>query len=286
MAWVYLNGEFLPHEEAKISVFDRGFLMGDGIYEVVPVFGDKLFRFKHHIARLRNSLRLISLDIDYSDQQWRNLMLQLVKRNGGGHQGIYLQITRGCDPHLLRKHAFPQPVQPTIFMSSDPIPTNSKEAMLQGATAITLPDTRWERCDIKSIGLLANILATQEAMDKGAKDAILIRDGLALEGASSNLFIVKDNNIITPPIGPYILGGITRELLLELAKQHNIPIEERNIPAQELQQCDEIWFSSSTKELVPVLALDNQPIGNGHVGPMAKRMIDLYIKYREALRES
>ncbi len=283
MPTVYLNGQYLPIDEAMISVCDRGFLLADGVYEVIPVLNGRLFRLEEHLERLEHSLSAIQLDFDCSTLP--DLMTELIGRNGSGNQSLYLQITRGCDPNPVRRHVFPTSIKPTLYISSDILVPNSKEKLAQGATAITLPDLRWHQCQIKTIGLLANVLAAQEAKNRGAIDAILIREGHALEGASSNLFIIKDNILFTSPLNETILGGVTRSVVLELAKMHHIPFEERDLAESELYSADEIWLTSSTKDIVPILMLNEAPIGTGEPGPLWHRMIDAYFNYREKLSQ-
>lgn len=281
MSIVYLNGTYLPIEKATVSVMDRGFLLGDGVYEVIPVFAGRLFRYEEHIVRLKNSLSLIRLDFD--TDTLTHIFTEMIEKNGGGDQSLYVQITRGCDPNSVRKHVFPPASQPTLFISSSSLRFKNKAELAEGAKAITLPDTRWQLCNIKAITLLANVLATQTAQDAGAIDAILVRDGFALEGSTSNLFMVKKGVLITPPISEHILGGITRSFVLELAHQNNIPVQERNIHETELATADELWFTSSTKDIVPILTLNEKTMSGGKPGPLWEQMIDLYLVYRQQL---
>ena len=279
-ATVYLNGKFLPQDKASIPVMDRGFVFGDGIYEVIPVYGGRLFRLDEHLARLQNSLDGIRLDNPLSNKQWSEALKQLVNENGNGEQSVYLQVTRGEAP---RDHAFPSNVRPTIFISSSPLKSVTEELLQHGITAITLEDIRWKHCHIKAIALLPNILLRQQAIDAGAQEAILIRDGQVTEGAASNLFIIKNGIIKTPPKGPFLLPGITRDLVLELATDNDLPYEETNITQAELFDADEIWLSSSTKEVLPVTQLNKVIVGNGTPGPIWQKMIMLYRAYKQAL---
>lgn len=275
MTIAYLNNEFLPLENAKISVMDRGFLFGDGIYEVVPVYNGKLFRLSEHLKRLYISLKHIQLSIAIEINEWRSILEKLVKQNGAGDQFIYLQITRGVTP--TRNHAFPSDPQPTLFAFSMPGQQITKESLRQGLKAITLADSRWKFCHIKAITLLANILLYQCALQENANDSILIdENGHALEGTASNLFIVKDNVIITHPKCERILGGITRDLILELAEINHMPYKEQFIPEEQLHNADEIWLTSSTKQIKPVIELDGESIGNGKPGPVWEQMIRHY----------
>ena len=282
MAIVYLNGKFLPIEQASVSVMDRGFIFGDGVYEVIPVYGGRLFRLEQHLQRLARSLAEIRLSNPLPVEKWRQCLQELVRRNGDGDQSVYVQITRGAAP---RDHAFPKDVQPTVYAASSqlkPLPADLAE---QGVAAITVEDNRWQRCDIKAITLLANILLRQQAIDQGAAEAILVRDGKVNEGAASNLFIVKDGVVVTPPKGPDLLPGITRDLILELAATHGIDHREAVISPEDLKRASEVWLSSSTREILPVTRLDQRPVGNGMPGPVWRRMMDLYQDYKQGVRE-
>lgn len=276
---IYLNGKYLPINEANISVMDRGFLFGDGVYEVIPVFNGKLFRFEQHLARLKRSLDAIYLDIDLSPQKWAKIFHKLIAQYANcPTQSIYLQITRG--PTSKRDYAFHQEIKPTLFAYTTPLHANSVENLAKGISAITLEDIRWQRCDIKAITLLSNVLLRQLAIETGAQEAILIRNEEALEGTSSNLFIVKDKQLFTPSLNSRILGGITRDLILELATQYHIPYLETTITITALQQADEIWLTSSTKEVQPVIKLNDKIIGNGSAGPVWHQMIKYYQAYK------
>ena len=277
---VYLNGRFLPQDQAYVSVLDRGFIFGDGVYEVIPVYGARLFRIEEHLKRLDDSLAGIRLANPMTHVEWHEMFEMLVEKNGGGEQSIYLQITRGVAP---RDHAFPTNTPATIFATSSPLKPLPRELLTSGATAITLEDIRWKHCHIKAIALLPNILLRQEALDSGAQEAILIRDGLVTEGAASNIFMVNDGVIKTPPKGPFLLPGVTRDLALELAAANGVPHQECNISRDELLQADEAWISSSTRELLPLTHIDNQTIGSGTPGPVWQKMYRLYQAYKEAL---
>lgn len=269
MSIAYLNGQLLPIEEAKVPALDRGFLFGDGVYEVIPVYAGRLFRFKQHIARLENSLRGIRLPMEQTLQDWANICHQLIEQNSLNNASIYLQITRGAYPE--RNHDFPANPNPTIFAMITALPEVQavpSDKDLQGISVITAEDIRWQRCDIKAITLLANCMLKQQALECGANDTILVRGGVAFEATSSNLFIVRDGVIITPPLSEHLLPGITRDFLLWLAEQHGILTEQRLIPEHELLQADEIWLTSSTKEIRPVTRLNDVTIGDGTAGPV------------------
>lgn len=278
---VHLNGRLLPIEEACVPVLDRGFIFGDGIYEVVPVYGGRPFRLEEHLDRLERSLSAVRIDNPLTRPQWRALFTDLIERNPGDDRSVYLQITRGV---AKRDHAFPKGVRPTVFAMVTPIAPPDPALAERGVPAITRLDTRWARCDIKAITLLANVLARQEAIDAGAAESIFLRDGLAVEGSASNLFAVSSGRIATPPKDNTLLPGITRDVVVELARANGMPVEERAIPEAELRAADELWVTSSTKEIVPVTALDGRPVGDGRVGPVWRHMNALYQDFKTALR--
>lgn len=277
----YLNGEFLPLSEAKVSVLDRGFIFGDGVYEVIPVYARRPFRLAHHLQRLQHSLDAIQLNNPLSESHWQKIITDLIAQNPGKEQSIYLHITRGVAP---RDHAFPANTPATVFLMSTPLVAPTAETVAKGIKAVTLPDIRWLNCHIKAISLLPNILFRQQAIDSGSDEAILIRDGKATEGSASNLFIVKDGLIITPPKSSKLLPGITRDLVVELAQQHQLPYLEREIAEQELETADEIWISSSTKEVMPVLELNRQTVGTGQPGPVWQQIYQLYQGMKQQLQ--
>ena len=279
MRLVYLDGAFLPPGQAKVSVFDRGFVFGDGVYEVIPVFGGRLFRLPQHLARLKYSLDAIRLSIPLAAEEWKKIFQRLIEENGGGDQSIYLQITRGVAP---RDHAFPAGATPTVFAYAQPLKYPPPEQIEQGVAAITASDIRWSRCDIKAIALLANALLRQEAIEAGAAEAILIRDGFVTEGAASNIFVVRRGRIVTPPKNPFILPGVTRDLVLEVARAAGLPCEEAAVSESELRTADEIWLTSSTKEVLPITRLDGGSVGAGRPGPMHARAFALYKDYKRA----
>lgn len=278
MKQIYLNGQFLPPQEAAISVFDRGFVFGDGVYEVIPVFGKRLFRLPHHLARLQISLAAIRLSNPLSEREWGDMLTRLIAAESANDQSVYLQVTRGVAP---RDHAFPPDTKPTVFAYAQPLTYPSNEQLAQGVSAITIPDNRWHRCDIKSIALLANALLRQEAIDANAAEAILVRDGCVTEGAASNIFMVRGGHLVTPPKGPGILAGITRDLVLELARAHGISCAEDTIREPELERAEEIWMTSSTKEIMPITRLNRKPVGEGRPGQLHGRLLALYREYKQ-----
>ena len=279
---IYLNGKFLPPEQARISVMDRGFLFGDGVYEVIPAYAGKLFRLPHHLNRLNDSLRAIRMDNPMSQQAWTQILEKLIEQLPGVDQSVYLQVTRGATD--LRDHAIPNDIAPTLFAMTSPLLPPPPRLLDRGITAITLDDIRWYQCNIKAITLLANVLLRQEANDRGAQESILIRDGNALEGAASNLFIVEDDLIVTPPKSQFLLPGITRDLILEIASDHSIPFKEENIPTERLRSADEIWLTSSTKEIMPVIQLDEVPVGTGMPGRSFSKIRELFTAYKGRIK--
>jgi len=279
---VYLNGAFVPQDQASVPLLDRGFMFGDGVYEVIPAYGARPFRLEQHLQRLDNSLAAIRLANPLTHDQWRRVLEVLIARNAGDDQSIYLQVTRGPAP---RNHAFPDHVQPTVVALSTPLTPLAADILAHGVAAITSEDIRWKYCHIKAITLLPNVLLRQQALDAGAAEAILVRDGLVTEGAASNVFIVAQGRLITPPTGPFLLPGITRDLIIELARGNGVPCDEADIPQASLRQADEIWLSSSTREILPVTRLDDRVVSDGKPGPLWRRLYDLYQAYKQALRQ-
>lgn len=281
----YLNGDFLPIDQAKVSVLDRGFVFGDGVYEVIPAYGGKLFRLQQHLQRLANSLDAIRLSNPLSQTQWQNMLQALVEKNqaeADNDQSVYLQITRGV---AKRDHSFPENTPATVFAMSNPLVASSVKNLAAGVSAITLDDIRWRYCYIKTIALLPNVLLKQQATEKQATEAILIRQGEVTEGSASNLFIVKKGVIKTPAKSEHLLPGITRDLIVELAQKNNLPCEQTRISEAELHAADEIWLSSSTKEIIPVTLLDEKIVGTGKAGPLWEKMISIYQAYKQELRD-
>jgi len=280
---VYLNGDYLPVNEAKVPVLDRGFIFGDGIYEVIPVYGGKLFRLEEHLQRLDNSLNAIQVSNPFNHHEWAALLETLLTHNPCyTDQSVYVQITRGV---AMRDHGFPPGVTPTVFAMANPLVTTPAEQLEKGAAAITVPDIRWQNCHIKAIALLPNILMRQQALDQGAMEAIFVRDGNVTEGAASNIFIVQNGAIKTPPKSNYLLPGITRDLVVELAHANGMACHETTIRDTELTTADEIWLTSSTKEVMPVTRLDDQPVGNGIPGPVWQQMYGIFQTYKASLRK-
>ena len=277
---VYLNGAFLPMSEARIPVLDRGFIFGDGVYEVIPVYARTPFRLDQHLRRLQYSLDGIRLPNPYSSQEWTRLIRELVARCPHDDQSLYLQVTRGV---AKRDHAFPKDTPPTVFMMTNALSAPPAEAVAKGVSAITAVDNRWLRCDIKATALLPNVLMRQLAVDAGATEAILLRDGYLTEGSASNIFIVRNGVIVTPPKSNLLLPGTTYDVVLELAQQAGLRYEVRAVSEEEVRSADEIWMTSATKEVLGITMLDGKPVGAGVPGPVFKRMHALYQEFKAKL---
>lgn len=262
---VYLNGDYVRIADAKISVLDRGFIFGDGIYDVVPVYQGKPFRIEEHLARLERSLKLIQLDTSFTRQDWEQLVLDMLARVGRGRDClVYLHVTRGA---AKRDHPFPEGSTPTIFCMVNPFerPTEARE---KGLTAVATQDLRWLMCHIKSISLLGNVLARQQAVEAGVDEVIQFRDGFLTEGSSTNIWVVKDGVLLAPPRNHLILEGVRYRLLEELAASANIPFEARPISETEVADADELLITSATKEVLPILQYNGKAVGNGQPGPI------------------
>jgi D-alanine transaminase len=270
MSLVYLNGEFKPIEEASVSVLDRGFTFGDGVYEVIPIFNRKIFRFSEHIMRLENSLREIYMSNPLKENEWRDIFNKLIDSLEQVNQSIYLQITRGVS---RRDHDISIADKPTVFAMSRPLETNNFSS---GIKAITHEDIRWQLCNIKAITLLPSILLRHKAKEQEARETILIRDKYVTEGAASNVFVCTDDKILTPARTSHVLSGITRDLIVEILMHNDLPIVEGSISESKLLSAGEIWVTSSTWEIVPVVELDDKLVGNGKPGPLWKQANKLY----------
>lgn len=282
---IYLNGEFMPIGEAKISVLDRGFIFGDGVYEVIPVYSRKAFRMTEHLRRLQHSLDGIKLPNPHSDAEWEHIIGELISRNDGEDQYLYLHITRGV---AKRDHAFPNPpVAPTVFAMISPLPAPPEALLHSGISCITAPDNRWLRCDIKAIALLPNVLLRQMAVDAGCAETILIRDNeFMTEGAASNIFVVKGGKLLAPPKDNLMLPGITYDVVLEIAAANGIPHEVRRVMKEEVFAADELLLTSSTKEVLAITQLDGKPVGSGKPGEMFARLHRLYQDFkRDVMRK-
>jgi D-alanine transaminase len=277
---VYLNGDFMRLEDARVPVLDRGFIFGDGIYEVIPVYSKHPFRMQEHLARFRRSHDAIRLAYPLSDAEWIRLVKDLIARNAGDDQSIYLQVTRGV---ARRDHAFPKDTKPTIFGMSSLLSTPAREVVENGVAAITTVDYRWLKCDVKSTSLLGNCLLRQVAADAGAVEVVMFRDGFLTEGSSSNVFVVKNGTVLAPPKTNLVLPGITYDVVLELAQANGVPHEVRQVSEAEVRSADEIWVTSSTKEVLAVTTLDGKPVGSGKPGAVFKRMHQLYQDFKRTV---
>ena len=275
----YLNGQFLPLAEARISPLDRGFLYADGGYEVIPVYSRHPFRIDEHLRRFQNTLDGIRLPNPYSIEQWRKIILRLIADAPFDDQTVYVQVTRGAD--TKRDQPFPAGVAPTVFLFTAPLSEPTIAQRENGVAVITTEDIRWARCDLKSVALLANVLARQQAVDAGCAETVMLRDGFLTEGSATNVFCVKDGVIITPAKDHRILPGITYDVVLELAAQHGAPHEIRPISEAELRSADELWLTSSTKEVLAITTLDGQPVGSGKPGPVTRQMHAWYVAFRD-----
>ncbi|MBZ0131014.1 MAG: D-amino acid aminotransferase [Rhodocyclaceae bacterium] len=281
MQTAYLNGTLLPLSEARVSAMDRGFLFGDGAYEVIPVYSRRPFRLAEHLRRLRHTLDGIRLDNPHDDAAWARLIGEIIARNDGEDQSVYLQITRGADTR--RNHAFPTSVTPTVFVMSEPLLTPPPAQRETGIAAVSAPDMRWLRCDLKTTSLLANCLLRQLAVDAGCVETILFRDGYMTEGAASNIFAMKAGVMLAPPKNHLMLPGITYDVVLELAAAHGLPCEVRDVSEDETRAADELWMTSSTKEVLPITLLDGRAIGTGQPGPAFRNMYAWYQEFKQTV---
>jgi D-alanine transaminase len=270
---VFLNGEFIPLGEAKVSVLDRGFIFGDGVYELIPVYAGEPFRMSHHLARLQRSLDGIGLANPHTDAQWEALVRKLIGRQPYANQGVYFQVTRGV---AKRDHTFPKDVPPTIFMMSNPLATPSNDAVERGVAVVTAEDNRWHRCDLKTISLVGNVLMRQLAADHDAVETVMFRDGCLSEASASNVLVVSGGTIVVPPKDNLILPGITYDATMEFAREAGIPLSVRPVPKAEALAAEEMWLSSSTKEVLAVTTVDGKPFGGGRPGPVFRRMWEIF----------
>ncbi len=275
---VFLNGRFLPIEEARIPVLDRGFIFGDGVYELVPVYSRVAFRADEHLGRLERSLAEVRIRNPYSRAQWREIIDSLIAQQPFEDQGVYFQVTRGV---AKRDHAFPAGVEPTVFLMSNPLVNPPRELVENGAAAVTAVDNRWLRCDIKSISLLGNCLMRQISADAGAVETIMFRDGKLTEASASNVFVVRGGVILSPPKSNLILPGITYDVVTELAQSAGLPLEFREVTEAELRGADEVWVTSSSKEVLAIVMLDGKPVGSGRPGPVFRKMYGLYQEFKQ-----
>jgi D-alanine transaminase len=274
---VFLNGSFMPIDEAKVPVLDRGFIFGDGIYELVPVYSRAPFRLEGHLARMERSLSEVKIANPYSRAEWTRLIEQLIEKQPFDDQGVYWQITRGV---AKRDHAFPKNVPPTVFMMSNPLVNPSKEIVENGGKAVTSQDFRWHRCDLKTISLIGNCMLRQLSAEENAVETLLFREGKLTEASASNAYIVKNGVIATPPKDHFILPGITLDVVFDIVKRGNLPIEVREITQGEVFGADEVWVTSSSKEIVAIVDVDGKRIGTGKPGPVFRKAWQLYQDFK------
>ncbi len=281
MSIVYLNGDYIPIADAKISVLDRGFLFADALYEVIPAYDKKPFRVQEHIERLNNGLRVLQIDIAMQWQDWQHIFDTLLAEQTPGHYQIYLQVTRGAS--TSRTHDFPElPIKPTIFVQITPLLPWTYERLRVGLSAMTTEDKRRHDCYLKMTGLMPNVLAKQQAKQAGFDEAILINQGIVTEGSTSNVFMVKNKQVFTHPSDHRILGGITRNLILEILQQTDYEIKECAFGLASLLEADEVWISSSTKEVAPIINIDHTKVGSGKVGPVWEKVYHLFQQVKQS----
>jgi len=272
-ATCFINGQWKPLAEATVSVLDRGFIFGDGVYEVVPV--DTVdgmrapFRTVQHCERLQRSCDGIQLTNPYTTEQWLDLLEEVIDRHPWPRQAVYVQVTRGV---AKRDHAFPAGVPPTVFMNTSPWPEIPTEQIERGVAVVTHADERWLHCDIKSVSLLGNVLMKQYAVDHGAFETVMLRDGHLTEASSANVMVVKNGAVVAPRKSVQILPGITCDASYDLAREHGLNLELRPVPEAELRSADELWLSSSGREVLAITTLDGQPVGSDAPGPVYRRM--------------
>ena len=276
---VYLNGQYLPLEKANISVLDRGFTFGDGVYEMIPVYHGHIFRLKKHIERLNNSLDEVYIDRPCDFTQWQEILQELIQQNPAEDHSLYMQVTRGVSE---RDHAIDTATKPTVFAMSRPLLKKDRSA---GISAIIEEDIRWKYCHIKAITLLPSVILKHKAKQAGAIEALLVKDGYVTEGAASNVFIVKEGVVKTPPKDGNLLPGITRDLVVELLLESKISCKEVAITEKELRQADEIWITSSTWEIVPVVQLDDEPVGTGKPGGVWQQANKIYQAFKTGITD-
>jgi D-alanine transaminase len=265
---VFLNGKLLPIEQATVSVLDRGFIFGDGVYELIPVYSRAPFRMDEHLARLEKSLAAVRIKNPYTREKWREILRSLIAKQPWDDQGVYLQVTRGV---AKRDHAFPAGVEPTVFAMCNPLVNPPAELVEKGAAAVSAVDYRWHRCDIKSISLIGNVLLRQVSADAGAVETILFRDGKLTEASASNVFVAKNGRLLSPPKSNLILPGITYDVVVEIAQAVKIPLEFRDVTEAEVRAADEVWLTSSSKEILAVTTLDGRPVGDGRPGTLFRK---------------
>jgi D-alanine transaminase len=279
----HFNGKLLPLDQISISPLDRGFIFGDGVYEVIPVYNGVPLRAREHFERLQRSMDEIKLANPHTVEEWMKATGELLAHHPGD-QAVYIQVTRGAPPK--RDPVIPKGLQPTVFMMANPMTTPAREAIDNGVACVTSPDFRWEKCHVKSTSLLGNVLARQISVEAGATETILFRGGFLTEASSSNVFVVKNGVVLAPPRDNLILMGITYDLVQQLAREGAVKLEVRPVAEAEVRSADEIWLSSSTKEVLAVTTLDGKPVGNAKPGPAFRRMHALYQDHKAKLAKT
>ena len=281
---IYLNGEWMPVEKAMVPVLDRGFIFGDGIYEFIPVYGRKPFRAARHFARLMRSLAAVGIGNPHTEAGWSDLLAQIIDKQAFENQGVYFQVTRGV---AVRDHAFPKDAKPTVFMMSNPLVTPSAVQFANGMACVTAVDNRWLRCDIKSTSLLGNVLMRQLAADHDAIEAVMFRAGFLSEASASNVFVVKNGTVLAPLKDNLMLHGITLDEVIDLTRAAGLPLELRPIAESEVWTADELWLSSSSKEVVAITRLDGKPVGAAaHAGKPGPVFAQIRAAYDQAKLDS
>ncbi len=277
----HLDGRELPLREARISPLDRSFLFGDGVYEVIPVYGGRMFRFGTHRERLARSLAALRIADPHDADGWHTLLQSLIDANGGGDLYVYLQVSRGAE--FGRNHAPPAVIAPTVFAYCAGWPETLSATLTDGVSCITADDIRWARCDIKSVSLLGSVLLRQAAVEAGCTEALLLRDGRLTEGSASTVHVVVDGVVVTPPQSSRILPGTTRGVVEELLQTLDIPWNSSEVPEAALRGADEIWLSAATREVQPVTRLDGNPVGTGRPGPLWRRVHAAYQAFKRTV---
>jgi D-alanine transaminase len=280
---IYLDGEYLPLADARISVMDRGFMLGDGVYELIPVYQRAPLRLGEHLRRLQHSLDGIRLQNPLNEAQWREVIGEVVAAHEADDQSVYLQVTRGAAP---RDHAFPKNTLPTVLVMSNPLSRPEPAQYENGICAVSTADIRWGRCDLKTLNLLPNVLAKQKAVEAGCVECIMFRDSVLTEGAASNIFVVTEGVILAPVRDHRMLPGITYDLVLELAQANSLPYAVRDISEAEVREADELWLTSSSREVQAIVQLDGLPVGKGLPGDHYRRMLGLYQAFKESLTQA
>ncbi|MCC6869736.1 MAG: D-amino acid aminotransferase [Burkholderiales bacterium] len=278
---VYLNGRFVPLGEASVPVLDRGFIYGDGVYEVVPVYARQSFRLPQHLARLAHSLAGVRMDNPHTDAQWEAIIGDLVARQPYADQAVYFQVTRGV---ARRDHSFPKGVAPTVFMMANPLPLPTREQVERGVAVVTAADNRWHRCDLKTISLVGNVLLRQLATDAGAAETMLFREGFLTEASASNVLVVSGGTVVVPPKDQHILPGITYDATIEFARAVGVPVVTRPVPQAEALAADELWLSSSTKEVLAITSVDGKPFAGGAPGPVFRKVWESFQRHKPRAR--